>query len=176
MSDVIIHIGMPKTGSTFLQWDVFRHAKDINFIFRGPALNKIVAGIKDRKVKLPSLATKVEQFLYEDKPNFISEENLYCDMWTKEDNRYEYLERIKQLFPKARVIFGTRDGEKMLVSWYKQYVAVGGTLSFEEFLSQVMNLDKLHYEPYQERLFDLFGNENVFAFTLSELIQERVCV
>ncbi|RLF30481.1 MAG: hypothetical protein DRJ99_02410 [Thermoplasmata archaeon] len=172
---IILHLGMPKTGSTFLQWDFFRYARDINFLFKKEGLKKLLMEIRniDKDIDYEEIKQKFSQYLVNDKPNLVSEENLYCSMWDKRDDRFILLDRIKHIFPNAKIIIGIRDKKKALVSWYKQYVAVGGTFSFDDFIDKVMNLNKLNYEPYIQKLHELFGADNVFVFTMSDLIKNR---
>ena len=32
--DIILHLGLPKTGSTFLQSEIFQKTKDVNYVFK----------------------------------------------------------------------------------------------------------------------------------------------
>jgi hypothetical protein len=118
----------------------------------------------------------VPYYLENKKVNLISEENLYTSMFSKEDDRSIMLDRIKTVFPNAKIIFGTREKDEILPSWYKEYVAVGGVLNYEDFLEAHMNLDKLDYKPYIEELKNHYGSENVFVYSLDDMKknQEKV--
>ena len=140
--NIVLHLGLPKTGSTFLQFDVFSHMKDINFVFKDiknmqEAFDDwLFSTIKITKKPIDSktINEHLPSYLSENVSNLISQENFYCSMFVKNDDRFILLERINKLYPRAKVILGIRDKKKLLVSWYKQYVAVGGTLSFDGFI------------------------------------------
>jgi len=166
---VILHIGMQKTATTFLQWNVF-HYLDVNYlwhIFYKPFLK----GFLDfrKKVDLKKTKDTFPMYLKEEKVNLISEENLYTSMFSKHDDRLIMLDRVKTVFPKAKIIFGTREKDEILPSWYKEYVAVGGVLNYEDFIDTHMNLDKLDYKPYVEELKNHYGSENVFVYSLDDM-------
>jgi hypothetical protein len=168
-SQIVIHIGMQKTATTFLQWNVF-HYLDVNYlwhIFYKPFLKGFLDSRK--KIDLKKIKETIPNFLKNDKINLISEENLYTGMFLKEDDRLLMLDRIKTVFPNAKIIFGTREAEDILPSWYKEYVAVGGVLNYKGFLEKHMDLKKLDYKPYIKELKKKFGSKNVFVYTLDEV-------
>jgi len=47
--------------------------------------------------------------------------------------------------------------------------AVGGILDFQGFLDKHMNLEKLDYGSYVQKLNEYYGKENVFVYSLEEL-------
>jgi hypothetical protein len=167
--EIILHIGIHKTGTTFLQWNVF-HFVDANFlwhIFYKSWLKDVLKLNKNPNYK--KIKEKSDKILSKDKVNILSEENVHCYQFSKDDTRFERLDRIKKIFPKAKIIFGTREKEENLVSWYVEYVAVGGTLDFQGFLDNYMNMNKLDYESYIEKLNEYYGKENVFVYSLDDL-------
>jgi len=171
--EIVLHVGMHKTGTTFLQWNVF-HFIDANYlwhVFYKSWLKDLLNISKD--VDYERIKHKLKKILSTEKVNIISEENIYTYQFTKEDDRFARLERIKKVFPKAKIIFGTRKKEENLVSWYVEYVADGGVLDYHGFLEKHMNLDKLDYEPYIKKLIELYGKENVFVYSMDELRKDQ---
>ena len=142
--DVVLHIGMQRTGSTFLQNEIFTKLENINFIGFW-SRESFDTFFRAREIHLKKILLHIEQFdaesvrseffkhMDQSSTNLISYENIYCHMWKKNDDRLERIENIKQIFPKCRIIFGVREKKAVLSSWYKKYVASGGILSFEEF-------------------------------------------
>jgi hypothetical protein len=170
---VVIHPGMHKTGTTFLQWNVF-HFVDANYlwhIFYKSWLKDVLNPKKKPDYK--KIKKKFSRILSRDKVNIISEENIYTYQFSKKDDRFIRLERIKKIFPEAKIIFGIRDKEENLASWYVEYVAVGGVLDFEGFLEKHMNVDKLDYEPYIKKLQKYYGKENVFVYSMDDLRRDQ---
>jgi hypothetical protein len=171
--EIILHVGMHKTGTTFLQWNVF-HFVDANYlwhVFYKSWLKDLLN--LDKKVNYDKIKNKLPSILKNDKINILSEENIYTYQFTKKDDRFVLLDRIKKVFPEAKIIFGTRKKEENLVSWYVEYVAVGGILDFQGFLDKHMNQKKLDYEPYINKLNEYYGKENVFVYTLDELRKDQ---
>lgn len=122
----------------------------------------------------------LSNYLVEDIPNVISEENFYCGnfakgggMFSKREDRFIILNRIKQIFPNAKIMLGIRNKKHLLLSWYKQFVAVGGILSFDDFIKNNMNLEYLNYEKYIEKLEDAYGKKNIYIYKFENLIEER---
>jgi len=167
--EIILHVGMHKTGTTFFQWNVF-HYLDINYLWHVfyKSWSKDLLD-PSKKVDIEKIKENFSKILNKDKINLITEENIYTYQFSKEDDRFIILDRIKQVFPEAKIIFGTRKRDENLISWYVEYVAVGGILDFQGFLDKHMNLEKLNYEPYIKKLKDYYGEKNVFVYSLEEL-------
>jgi len=164
---------MHKTGTTFLQWNVFPFV-DANYlwhIFYKSWLKDLLN--LEKEVDYKKIKQKLSKLLSKEKVNIISEENIYTYQFTKKDDRFKRLERIKKVFPKAKIIFGTREAEDSLVSWYVEYVAVGGILDYEGFLKNFMNLKKLNYKPYIKKLYKLYGKKNVFVYSMNDLRKDQ---
>ena len=168
-TEIILHVGMHKTGTTFFQWNVF-HYLGVNYLwhvfYRSWSKDLLDPS---KKVDLEKIKENFSKILHKDKINLITEENIYTYQFSKEDDRFILLDRIRQVFPEAKIIFGIRDKDENLISWYIEYVAVGGVLDFQGFLDKHMNLEKLNYEPYVKKLKEHYGEKNVFVYSLEEL-------
>ena len=96
----ILHIGMQRTGTTFLQHEIF------------PKLSiRYITPSFFRYGDIGTLAERHSYVLKED--TLVSNENIYCDMWSKEDMRFERLGILSKLFPEAHIIFAIRDKESL---------------------------------------------------------------
>jgi len=108
-AEIILHVGMHKTGTTFFQWNVF-HYLDVNYPWHICYKSWLSDLLNLRKkVDYEKTKTKLSKVLSNQKTNIISEENIYAYQFTKKDDRFERLERIKKVFPEAKIIFGTRN-------------------------------------------------------------------
>jgi hypothetical protein len=177
--NIILHIGIPRTGTTFLQDSVFPNIDDINIVnfygYKGlihdvlarREIQKILIDIESFDTELAY--NEINKFIIEGKFNLITNENIYCKMFKKDDKRFEKIDKIKEIFPKAKIIFGTRNSDDLLLSWYKKYVVNGGVLSYSDFIKEHINMDKINYEKYIEYLKKLFGKENVYIYKFENL-------
>jgi len=146
----VLHIGMPRTGTTFLQHELFPKLK--------------MRYISPEFFKYGHIGTLAEYYNYIMKEDtLVSNENICCDMWNKEDTRFERLEILNKLFPHAKIIFAVRDKESLKKSWYKKSIGIGATWSYEEFLQQI-NTDVFDYEPYIEHLKNLFSDTYIYKY------------
>jgi len=174
--NLFIHIGMQRTGSTFLQYSVFSQSDEINLVDFDKKNNELLG---NKKIK--NILTNIEKYdikfileminkrLKNDKINLISEENINCKMFSKQDNRFVKLEKLKEVFPNAKIIFGTRKKDDLIVSWYTKYVMNGGIYNFNKYLEKIVNINKFNFQPYIKSLFEYYGNKNVFIYDLNEL-------
>ncbi len=177
--ETILHIGTQRTGTTFLQHDVFPFIKEINYVdyywgdnilVRNSEIKNILKNIEN--IDNDTINRKILSRLKKDKINLISEENIYCEMFSKEDKRIEKIKRIKDIFPNAKIIFGTRNRDELLVSWYIKYVMDGGIELFDNYLNKTLNNEKFNFEPYIKNLYKLFGKNNVFIYKFEDLRQD----
>lgn len=118
---IIFHIGLRKTGTTFLQSEVF------------PNLTNIDYGSK----KIITLAQSINNII------LISNEGLSGIPYnTKNNKKISYLNQFKRsiknlnlIFPEAKFIICFREPSSLILSNYKQYLHEGGTLSFDHFFN-----------------------------------------
>lgn len=170
MKPIYFHIGIQRTGTTFLQREVFFKIEELNvldFKKKGTKAERdplLFTFLKDIPKDIGRLKKTILERINPEKVNLVSNENIYCDMFSKEDDRFERIKELKKLFPCARIIIGIRRKDELLYSWYNKYVQEGGVYELEEFKKKVINPNKLNYDPYIKLLFELFGRENVCIY------------
>ena len=147
-TEIVIHIGLHKTGTTFLQQEVFPKIPNINY---------------QTKV---DLTTKVE----EGKINLFSDENLdggSYRLFNTVQHRYNIMKNLHTLYPKAKIILCIRDKDRWLKSAHKQYIVAYKSCSFEEYKQR---LDKgfLDFDEYVKRL-DALWFDNVYVCHFEDL-------
>lgn len=147
---VFLHIGLPKTATTFLQQKVFT---DPAFLFLGtdPASSREPTRAEDF-LRIVLSVTGCEEALYEldesenrerakrisasDRPVILSSELLSVE--SKRADRSEIQRRMKKLFPQAQVIVFFRNPLDYLRSHYLQMVkgfgSKGYSFTFHEFV------------------------------------------
>jgi hypothetical protein len=147
---VFIHIGMHKTGTTFLQTEVFPKIPNINY---------------QTKV---DLTTKVEP----GKINLFSDENLdggSYRLFNNANQRDAIIENLHKMFPTAKIIICLRDKEHWLKSAWKQYIVAYYSCSFEEYCKRI-DPRFLEFDEYVGKIQHLFGSENVYVCSFQVLL------
>jgi hypothetical protein len=148
---VFIHVGLHKTGTTFLQNEVFPKIPGINY---------------HQKI---DLTTVVEP----NKINLFSDENLdggSYRLFNTVQQRYAILENLKLIFPDAKIIICLREKGSWLRSAWKQY-----TLSYYGYsiLEYCKRLDPQFYDfdGYVSKIKELFGEDNVLVIDFEYLCE-----
>lgn len=163
ISNVFIHVGLPKTATTFLQKEIFAKFEDVNYIGRW----------------------NIKTELKKDTINIISDETLYgCADATYNNNidiRQIILDKLKLMYPNAKIIVGIREKEKWKKSLYNHYVKAGGYLPYDKWLTKI-NVDYFDMESYIKDLkkkfklvyvynFDDIKNQNKFVENLCNFME-----
>jgi hypothetical protein len=141
---IVIHVGLHKTGTTFLQKEVFPKLGDINYI---------------EEVGL-------DISLVSDKLNLISNENLdggSYRLFNKAEKRFAIANNLKKLFPDAKIVLCLRNKESWLKSAWKQYVIAYKSYSFSEY-RETLDPHFLDHEKYVRHLKGLFREVHVCWF------------
>lgn len=135
--DIIIHIGLHKTATTFLQKDIFPYVRGYNFIY-----------YFDFK----------KSYKYS-KKIIISDETLSgTPFFNKDPNvRFDIAGKLKLLFPEARILLVLREKEGWVKSLYGEYVRKGGYCSFNTFKKN-FNKGWLEYHKYIDYLKNTFND------------------
>ena len=151
-NNVFIHIGLHKTGTTFLQKVVFPTLQDVHLVKPWARVRKVLLVPTDHTL-------------------LISNEALggipWNGTWYKEFE--ENVEMIKNRFPEASILIGFRRHESLLLSLYKQYLQEGGATSIQKFINdKIIDIENFHFGKrisYIEKRFD-----NIFIYTQEEMI------
>jgi hypothetical protein len=152
MKNIVLHLGLHKTGTSFLQAEVFPKIKNVSFPRNG----------------IFRFGTKI----YENKLNIISDEELSvnphlppCHFEYLESNqRYVIAERLHLLFPQAKIILGIREKKSWLRSVYSQYIKGGGIHNYDDFVNQDFDSGFLDFESYIECLKTYFDEVLIYHF------------
>lgn len=136
--ELYIHVGMARTGSSFLQKNVFPHFEGVHLV-KG---REITHGFHDN-VK-----------------NLLSSESLSNGdiLRQKFATRETIAFRLQQLFPDANIIVVTREPESFIHSAYSIYLKDGGHLTEEAWRRDCIkrNPDAFNFEKYVDHLKELF--------------------
>jgi len=150
---VVLHVGMHKTATTFLQAEIFPKIPEVNLI------HKFELGTK----------------MLDEKINIISNEGFsgktyhpYIDA----EERYIKADRLKAMFPDAYILVGIREPASWKKSLYSQYLKRGGVLKFADW-KKAVDPDYFHVEYYIGHLKVLFGIDKVYVYSFEELKKDH---
>lgn len=169
--EVILHVGLPKTGTTFLQLDVFKLSKyymDVHennplreFLNKIVATNNICLNMDIERKIIHDYLMKLEQ----DKV-FISDESLSGDPFTNYMNLEIILESLSKLNINTKIILVTRKQDSIIESLYFQSIHEGYFKSFNKF-SNFANGSFLHSKPV-----NIYGiNLNINSFNYYKMYE-----
>ena len=145
MAEVIFHVGLPKTGTTFLQKEIFP---------RLPINYKLYWSSKPFTIKSHTI-------------NLLSCESLSGNPLGS--MRYGGLERdviahgLSEMFPTAKIIVGLRSKPEWMNSLYSQAMKQGYTKSKVQWYKDFDN-NYLNFSAYINLLRDLFSDVYVYQF------------
>jgi len=149
--EVFIHVGLQKTGTTWIQEQLFQKMKGVHTLRR---------------------FTLIEEFDKTKQKIIISMEWIcatsYIDPYSL---RFEIIERYARLYPQAKIIFGIREKKPWVKSTYSQYVKNGGVESFNYWRENIFNEKYLNYDEYIDTLKKLF--KEVYVYTFEDLKKDK---
>lgn len=141
-ANIVLHVGLHKTGTTFLQLRVFPNMKGVHLVVHP-------------KIFLLKLD--------ENRVNLISDESLTGRPHYLIGNEGKrFADALYSLFPNARIIIGFREVNSWFESIYKQYVYRGGTISRSKFRS-LMDKSFLDFNSYLEN-FKHFREIHIYQY------------
>ena len=141
-TEVFIHVGLPKTGSKWLQERFFQCLSSID------GVNVLPFGV--------SLAGAC-RLVQKNKKNIISDEGLFGNIFCSDYlDSFRSLDGLSRLFPDAKLIVVIRDVQDWKQSVYNQYVKEGGSLSYTSFYNSFFNINRLRFSEYLSYANGLF--------------------
>lgn len=142
MPQLYIHVGLQKTGSTFLQREVFRKIKDIHLFGEG------------------NRAFSVRNCGSYNKPILISRELFSGSPFnpTGPFDRNKRAHNLHDIFPNAKIIVVFRNKKAWIKSLYSQYVKTGGFAGFNKWYNDLFHKESLDFEGYESLLRSLFDD------------------
>ncbi|MEL7147575.1 MAG: sulfotransferase [Bacteroidota bacterium] len=175
---ILIHVGMAKAASTFLQKEVFSRG-DFGFYYddrkRLDFYQQVLPQITPYYQRESCLSYLEKELL-----SPAHNEKL-LPVWSNEllsgwpsygsYNRVLLANRLHELFPDAKILLIIREQKAAIASVYGQYIREGGTMSLKNYLTQNwvapyfhgFNLEQYDYAKMLELYGDLFGPENVLC-------------
>jgi len=185
---MLIHIGYHKTGTTWLQENVFKHLDDSELIYLFDRLQ-----IRDDFIKVSPQYFDIEATKIKYKPiiencqmrnlvPIISHERLSGYPSSGGYDSTLIADRLAAIFPEAKVLITIREQKSLILSWYAQYIVDGGSLNFESFINPpstncvvgmpLFDLKFYEFHHLIEYYQKLFSKENVLVLPF-ELLKDN---
>jgi hypothetical protein len=187
MTDVYIHVGLPKTGTSFLQERCFPRLKGVHIVgqgFRAPPTGMVerlwrVAEAYPLFLDMEEQRAEIDRFLrgVTENKTLITSERLFGDLIQGFRDHVQVTESLRCLFPSAKIILTIRRQDDFLESLYRQflwgyyYPTVDGFLNYANhgFANPVrpsptypsINVWRLDYYVYAQNYAAAFGRDNV---------------
>lgn len=179
----IVHIGLPKTASTWFQKNFYPHLRAPRYVPR-PAVN--AAFLEGDALSFDPARARAMLGMTDGAGGVLCEEGLVgylhnggvAGAVTK-----EVAERIRRTLPEAQIVLFLRAQPGILVAAYQQYVRAGGTHSAHRYFfpkdyligpnaagykQPRFEIDFFAYAPLVGYYDGLFGRENVHIFLYEE--------
>ncbi|HBB32482.1 MAG TPA: hypothetical protein DDZ80_31970 [Cyanobacteria bacterium UBA8803] len=206
---IFIHVGCAKAASTTLQKHLFDKHSEINNLGTYPTgnlgkdsseINWDCIYLRDEKLKkfyynlvaldgleyrssgnLELYQESIKPYLKAEQINLFSSERFTSVLFSYNDIKSK-AERLKEIFPEARIIIVLRNQLNMIISQYRDHpfdprcVKVGQPVSIDNWIQIALddNLTKyfssLDYYQILSLYSELFGKKNVGVFLFEELV------
>jgi hypothetical protein len=187
LSSLLVHIGYHKTGTTWLQKELFNPESEFfvplypgNNPKAGRNLRKLFVRDKERYLLSPFELNKAEILEELDamlgaidlggKIPVLSYERLSGNPHSGGFDARVIADRIKACFPDAKIFCVIREQKDMILSTYFQYLKIGGTDSLTNYLTRSYDGRRPGFSPIQLNYvnlvscyFRLFSPENVLV-------------
>jgi Sulfotransferase family len=172
---LLLHIGLQKTASTWLQNKVFGSAEIGFATVGGEAVVKrtLIAPDDiefDAATCRSAFMERIEAVGAERLVPVLSAERLSGDMLYGAYDSVRLADRLAETFPGAKVLIVIREQRSMLFSTYQQYVKVGGLLDVGDYLTRASkshpwpcDLRRYEYDRLVAYYHGLFGRDDVLT-------------
>ncbi|GAB5565785.1 MAG: hypothetical protein Wins2KO_28480 [Winogradskyella sp.] len=183
--EVYVHLGIHKTGSSFLQKVFFPHYTDnVCFLDRAKlaSFKEYVLNEDDfefEKTKALELFNEAVGANQNCNKVVISDEEFYGNPYLAVLDRKRNFDRLYEIFGKSlKVILFLRNQQNLLNSLYNQYVKTGGSASFKAFLNYKkyplnFRVPYLLYDKYVDYLIKTTGVDKVKIYLYEDFLENK---
>jgi hypothetical protein len=189
---IYLHIGLPKTATTFLQEEVFPQITDPDFIYNPPDIMEYISSFlrfdPSQKYVKETHQKEISQILqsYADKNILLSAESMSVDPWTFNRKNCAIL---SQLLPQAEIILFLRQQTDWVRSMYRFSVKKGTFITARQFLGYnqgtfsytnpsfrwrktTLNVPAIRFDELIQEWSDRFGKEHIHIFFFENLADD----
>lgn len=172
----IIHIGYPKTATTWFQNVFFPNIIGINYIDKRTVNKTIVnSNISDFEEEniLKKLKIETQYQIILSSETIIGTIN---EGWKKGANLFENSIKLKKLFPEATIIIFLRNQVELIASAYIQYIKNGGNYSIDKYLNSesLFSFEHLEFETAINQYINLFRDDNIHIYFYEDFTSNKL--
>lgn len=184
LSKILVHIGLPKTGSTTLQEGLFERHSQIRYLGQTnlwessdakAVLKSLNTGERhvDLNPVLQSIKEETRAVVISDEALSFGEFMLRAEKWSIESDHIEMAKRIHQMLGDVEIMVVLRRQDAWLESWHKQGLKTGKYIDhdFNNWLTNELSeyerkklFSLLDYDALVSAYFNQFGKEHVHVF------------
>ncbi len=168
----LIHIGYPKTATTWFQKNFYPFVEDINFIKRKDVLENLIHPNSFNFNK-----DNIKGYFNSNNRIIICEEIILgSNMLTVKKRAL----RLKAAFPDAKIVIFIREQADIIASKYYQYIKGGGNYNIDKFVSNFFanitlpKFAKYEYDKVIKLYYHLFRKENVYVFLYEDFLSNNI--
>jgi len=178
---MLIHIGYHKTATSWLQALYFSQHPSFHYPIDYEQLWQHLISPHGLDFNLDNAKKYFNTVLTAplDKTPIISSERLSGNPHSGGFDSKEIADRLKQIFPQAKILIVIRNQADMILSNYKQYIKAGGIATLEDYINPpvdgrlpLFRLDNFKYDKLAQYYCSLYGKENV-SIMLYEHFQQQ---
>ena len=182
---LVIHVGYPKTASTWLQRHLFANPRTAFAVPWGQpaacAVDHFVLAndyVFEANSVREALRTQITATLKASRVPVLSEETLIGDPCRQKYWGFSTMRRIRSVFPMAKILLCIREQVSLAYSAYCEHLRGGGTDSLERFVGTGrlppgvgpnLRFDYLQYDLVISDLLELFGPSQVLVLPVELL-------
>ncbi|MFA5647414.1 MAG: hypothetical protein WC951_03805 [Bacteroidales bacterium] len=182
--NTIIHIGFPKTATTWFQYNFFPYVSNAFFLPRAEILRPLVLSQNPLLFSGEEVKKVInKQFTQNQKELFILSDEGFLARNFFQIKDFAY--RIKSLVENPQIVIFIRNQKTMLSSMYSQYLkSNGGTYNLKYYLfghprvtkwtnaTSFDNMSLLKYDVIIQFYKELFGKSNIHIFLYEDFIKD----
>lgn len=172
----LIHIGFPKSGSTFLQKNIFETLKNIDYLTSVDNVVMDILYLNSFEFKKKYLENSINPNTNLNKKNTV----VSCEALTWDGDQFIICDRLRQIFNnEVTIMLILRNQLDFIESFYMHNLKDGIYVSFNTFLNQqfinhqTSILPKLNYYNLLKYYKNTFGSNNVKVILFEEMFQNK---
>lgn len=192
MKQILLHIGYHKTGTTWLQKEIFDKeqlglsplldSRNKNNAILSKSITPFLYGAHDLDFRASQMRDHIENYCTSQtgKMPVISDERLSGNPHGGGRDSAAIAERLREVFPQAKILITIREQISVILSCYHQYLKRGGCRSLKEYLTprqapegDFFTQSHFHYHRLVELYQNYFKPENVLVAPFESYKSEK---